>query len=140
MSDTEICQRCGEDGYDRRTLWMACFYEMSELGLPFEECAIKGRFVKLIGKEDAGIGFGIKTPKYAKENLKQEPDLHGFYTLRVCKECRGAWLGAQKEWFNSIKKHSETGTGVFVRRNGANVELTPEEVEDWRNRNYQGEA
>lgn len=32
---SEICQRCKEEGEDNRTLWMACFYEMSELGLPF---------------------------------------------------------------------------------------------------------
>lgn len=31
------CQRCGEDGYDRRTLRMACFYEMGELDIPFEK-------------------------------------------------------------------------------------------------------
>lgn len=30
------CQRCGDVGSDRRTLWMACMYEMRELGLPFE--------------------------------------------------------------------------------------------------------
>ena len=32
----ETCQRCGAVGEDRRTLWMACFYEMRETGLPFE--------------------------------------------------------------------------------------------------------
>lgn len=30
-----ICQRCGENGNDRRTLYMNCFYDMDELGLPF---------------------------------------------------------------------------------------------------------
>jgi hypothetical protein len=33
----ERCMRCGEEGEDRRTLWMACFYEMKELGIPFME-------------------------------------------------------------------------------------------------------
>ncbi|HYE73562.1 MAG TPA: hypothetical protein VEF04_09525 [Blastocatellia bacterium] len=33
----ECCQRCGEAGQDRRILWMACLYEMGELGLPFEK-------------------------------------------------------------------------------------------------------
>ena len=33
----EKCQRCGEVGVDRRTLWMACFYEMRELGINFSE-------------------------------------------------------------------------------------------------------
>src|SRR6478609_9095715 len=29
------CQRCGEDGNDKRTLWMSCLYDMSELDVPF---------------------------------------------------------------------------------------------------------
>lgn len=36
---SEICQRCNDEGYDRRTLTMRCFYEMGELGLPFSEDA-----------------------------------------------------------------------------------------------------
>lgn len=31
----ETCQRCGEIGDDRRTLWMACLYAMDELDVPF---------------------------------------------------------------------------------------------------------
>lgn len=34
---SEMCIRCKEVDEDRRTLWMACFYEMNELGLPFVE-------------------------------------------------------------------------------------------------------
>lgn len=34
MSDT--CVRCGDNGPDLRTLWMACFYQMSEMPVPFE--------------------------------------------------------------------------------------------------------
>lgn len=33
----EKCQRCGDDGPDLRTLWMACLYDMSEMGLPFAQ-------------------------------------------------------------------------------------------------------
>ncbi len=40
---SEICQRCKGFGSDRRTLWMACFYEMKELGLPFEKLFIAER-------------------------------------------------------------------------------------------------
>lgn len=32
---SEKCQRCGLEGEDNRVLWMACFYNMSEMGLPF---------------------------------------------------------------------------------------------------------
>ncbi len=36
----EECQRCKEVGEDRRTLKMACFYEMDELGMPFKHAKI----------------------------------------------------------------------------------------------------
>lgn len=58
---SETCQRCGDDGDDRRTLWMACLYEMNELGLPFE--------LKIIPDARTREGFA---------NQK-----HHFYTLRV---------------------------------------------------------
>jgi hypothetical protein len=32
---TEICQKCGEEDEDRRTMYMGCFYDMAEMGLPF---------------------------------------------------------------------------------------------------------
>lgn len=37
MDGVEKCVRCGEDDQDRRTLHMACFYQMKELKIPFEE-------------------------------------------------------------------------------------------------------
>jgi hypothetical protein len=37
------CQRCNSEEQDLRTLWMACFYEMDELGLPFSHTAVDGR-------------------------------------------------------------------------------------------------
>ena len=45
----EKCQRCEEEGHDRRTLVMACFYQMSELGLPFEEDT-EGRYTLRVCK------------------------------------------------------------------------------------------
>lgn len=86
----EKCQRCGEDGEDRRTLWMACFYEMIELGLPFE-------------KDDK------------------------FYKLLVCKDCRADWLSAIQEWFNTMVVRESCGSGIFVRKHGASVEISDEE-------------
>ena len=38
----EICDKCKEVDEDRRTLWMACFYEMEELGVPFRQILIGG--------------------------------------------------------------------------------------------------
>lgn len=95
----EICQRCGENDYDRRTLWMACFYAMNELGLPFDEREI------------------------SKDHAK-------FFTLRVCKDCRGDWMGAIKTWFNDKPVRESCGSGIFVRRNGATVEITREEWDE----------
>lgn len=97
----EICQRCGEKDYDRRTLWMSCFYAMEELKIPFDE------------KE---IGDG-----------KQH-----FYLLRVCKDCRAGWMSAIKTWFETRPVKESCGSGIFVRRNGAAVEISEE---DWREEN-----
>lgn len=91
----EICQRCSDKDYDHRTLWMACFYEMNELGLPFKQVKV--------------------------EDLL-------FYTLRVCKKCRAEWMGAIQSWFNKVpKKEKSCGSGIFVRRNGAILEISEEE-------------
>ena len=88
------CQRCGDIGEDRRTLWMACFYEMMELGIPFE---------------------------------KTEKDDGRFYTLLVCKDCRADWMSAIKEWFYTKPVKESVGSGIFVRRNGATVEISDDE-------------
>ena len=52
----EKCQRCGEDGEDRRTLWMACFYEMGELGIPLEQVAINGHYCEQVGTKPSIVG------------------------------------------------------------------------------------
>lgn len=100
----ELCQRCKEDGEDRRTLWMACFYAMEELGLPFEkETIIEG-----------GINDGHPNQKY------------NFYNLRVCKECRAQWMMAIKSWFDTVPFKHEVGSGIFIRHLGATVEVSEE--------------
>lgn len=96
----EQCARCHEVDEDRRTLWMACFYEMGELGLPFD-----------------------------KKKLKDADDsLYQFYTMRVCKDCRAEWMTAIQEWFNNGKRDMPScGSGIYIRRNGATIEVTEEE-------------
>lgn len=102
----EICQRCKETGEDRRTLWMACFYEMNELGLPFK--------LEIIPDEREREGFA-----------KQK---HHFYTLRVCKQCRADWMQSIKQWFDTPKQPEQScGSGIYIRRKGVNVEITREE-------------
>lgn len=107
---TEICQRCKEVDEDRRTLWMACLYEMNELKLPFSMEIIP----------DA-------RPRGAYANEK-----HHFYTLRVCKNCRADWMISIKDWFNApVQKEESCGSGIFIRSNGVTREMT---LEEWEKR------
>ena len=130
-SDGETCLRCGDVGEDRRTLYMACLYDMSELKVPFEQVMIRGTRHKMTGTKelrfsDNGPGHFIpvfdETPEYPKSRDYQ------MFTLRVCKGCRSDWMGAIKDWFNRppIRKES-CGSGIFIRKNGAIVEITEEE-------------
>ena len=65
------CDSCGEWGQDRRTLSMACGYEMKEINVPFIE-----------------------------RNFENVPSFgRTLYTLFVCKDCRGRWMKAIKDWF-----------------------------------------
>lgn len=97
----EACQRCHEVDEDRRTLWMACFYEMDELKLPFTHEVLQ---------------------THIQDNGKK------FYTLRVCKECRADWMGAIQSWFHDGKRDMPScGSGIYIRRNGATIEVTDEE-------------
>lgn len=67
----EKCDRCGSLGYDRRTLWMGCGYNMAEIDVPFGE------------KEVHHINR-----------------TRTFYTLYVCKSCRSDWLTSIESWFD----------------------------------------
>jgi len=118
----EICQRCGEKDYDRRTLWMSCLYAMEELGLPFETNNVVVRVDKALKANESPEGKPIVTTGFIPK----------FYTLTVCKECRADWMMVIKNWFNEKPVRESCGSGIFVRRNGATVEITEEE---WREEN-----
>jgi hypothetical protein len=75
----EKCARCGLEGQDRRTLWMACFYEMRELGIPFDQVA-----VSVEPPRGEGSAYPVK-----------------IFTMRVCKGCRSEWMLAIKAWFQA---------------------------------------
>jgi hypothetical protein len=100
----EICQRCGEGGFDRRTLWMACLYDMSELDVPLRQCAIFGTFQEFSGIDSSGV--------WPMPNFKPVPRandrVHAFFTLRVCKRCRGEWMQAIQRWFNAGQARGKT--------------------------------
>lgn len=130
----EKCVRCGEVGEDRRTLWMACFYDMSELKVPFEQVMIRGTRHEMTGTKelrfsDVGPAHTIpvfdETPKYAK------PNDYGMFTLRVCKGCRSDWMATIKKWFNDPPTvRTSCGSGIWIRENGALKEITQEEWEE----------
>jgi len=132
--------RCGEIGEDRRTLWMACFYAMEELDIPFEQ-----KILFIADEEDCEpakdpVVIDLPSPENHKLTLeagtvrcKGELTPRGVYTLRVCKNCRAEWMNMIETWFKAGKTIDKpTGTGVYMRRNGANVELMPDEVQQWR--------
>ena len=129
----ECCQRCGDDGPDLRTLHMACFYQMKELGLPFDEYRVIGESCPRIGTkttQDKGMSRPWETPVYKKPTGRvgaKQP--HSYYTLRVCKDCRASWMDAIRDWFTNGPKEKEPscGSGIFVHKNGALVEVTEAE-------------
>lgn len=123
----EKCDKCGKTGEDRRTLWMACFYAMDELPVPFKQVAIRGVHQDHISDEESSFFKGIKRPIF-KDTPECEERQYRFYTLRVCKECRASWMDAISAWFSQSGKRDATGTGVFGRKNGAAYEMTEEEI------------
>lgn len=152
----EQCQRCKEYGEDRRTLWMACFYKMDERGdIPYQETHLHTLQLeqlnkKTVEKEYRSRKGTLESPSYEQpwethkytideytpKSLEQKTDLRGFYTLRVCKGCRGDWMQSIKNWFHSPPPAFESpGTGIYVRENGRNVEITEEE---WYRRHPDG--
>ena len=127
---TDKCQRCGVEDPDCRTLWMSCMYAMNELGLPFDHIAIHGIRLDKVGEEMLPT-FKLKVPKFEtveEASKTRTPTDIQFFTLRVCKDCRSEWMGYITSWFDS-KKPASCGSGIFIRRHGASVEVTEEEWE-----------
>lgn len=126
---SEICQKCGEEGEDRRTLWMSCFYAMDEMKeVPFKQKMVKGKVHEYKGERPLGEPFhGHTVPEFKKKSNGKSGE-HRFFTLRVCKTCRADWMAAIRTWFLTPSEPAEScGSGIFVRELGKLVELTPEE-------------
>jgi len=98
VEHSEPCGRCGVLGKDRRTLWMACLYKLSELGIPFEQVALHSVLLKKEG-EDSTWGWPIF--EEPPDQWDKRAQSRAFYTLRVCKGCRGAWMDAIQQWFRA---------------------------------------
>jgi len=129
---TEECVRCGDVDDDRRTLWMACFYAMDELPVPFEQARLTGTYHKHVGSTTLPI-LNFTVPAFSDEPSGPPRD-RSFYTLRVCKDCRADWMRAISDWFQAGQTNRRTGSGVWVRENGTNRELAEDEVEPWMTR------
>jgi hypothetical protein len=125
-SDKDICEKCGVDTEgDGRTLWMACFYDMSEMDVPFTLCALNGTFME---KEGMRRGLVKYVPIWKKVFGSEQ--VRPFYTLRVCKSCRGSWMESIREWWHKRPETEEScGSGIYVRDLGRNIEVTREEFE-----------
>ena len=148
----EECARCGKVDCDLRTLWMACFYAMEELDIPFEQQAIHGQTLNYRGKKELprqGITVSaFSEPAPASDAASADnARTRKFYTLRVCKRCRSEWLAAIQQWYAEGAKYRDkncaqacvsTGTGVYIRKFGHTVEATPVEVEKLRARMEEG--
>jgi hypothetical protein len=76
---------------------MACLYQMQELGLPFGEVQVTGKYAEKTGEE---IRFGVRGPVFT-ESPTAEDHPHRFYTLRCCKKCRAEWMLAIQRWFHA---------------------------------------
>jgi hypothetical protein len=103
----ETCQRCLAVHEDMRTLRMNCFYDMNEMGLPFEKQMFFQTDLEKLVKKDDPVGITINGTVL---NLKagtvttEEPlTPQSFFALRVCKRCRGDWLEAIAAWFRDDK-------------------------------------
>jgi len=128
----EKCRRCGELGQDRRTLRMDCYYDMSELKLPFcretwFDAPDTSKLKK--AKDPVSLPLGDTKINITAGSVTTDGELipKGFYILRVCKSCRADWMTAIKTWFEEFVVKAPVGSGIFVRRNGATVEITQDE-------------
>ena len=124
------CARCGEIGDDRRTLWMSCLYDMSELGIPLEQRSVRGTVHAYEGERpilEPANGFpGLSAPVFADEPMG-DPVALSTYTIKVCKPCRADWMRAIRDWYVDPPK-VERGE-VCVRELGAMRRVS---LAEWR--------
>lgn len=124
----EFCVRCGADTHgDARTLWMACFYAMDELPVPFKQAALRGIYCELDGYDPSP--FLIKGLPRWKPAPDAKEHTRPFFTLRVCKDCRADWMAAIQAWFQTKPEREEDDDegGIFVREMGATKRISAEE-------------
>lgn len=115
--DDDLCMLCDAYGEDKRSLFISCFYEVSEV-IP-----------------EAIDLFGV-------EKFKGR----GYY-LRICKNCRGDLLNKLGEWRNEMiarrevpKDHDghneddEPGQNIPIRINGRIIMMSEVQFAEWKKR------
>lgn len=127
----DLCQRCGVEDPDCRTLWHAAMYQMDETKkVPYVTVQVRGTLHRQEGTELLPI-LQQRIPKFAEEPISKEWK-NNFFLLRVCKKCRADWMRALQDWFIQKPLPREVvGSGIFVRENGVNKEIT---MEEWKKR------
>jgi DNA replicative helicase MCM subunit Mcm2 (Cdc46/Mcm family) len=124
---------------------MACFYAMNELPVPFERQVLfsvetdkleKAKdATKLPLRDGKSITISPGTVTTTAELTPRE-----LFTLRVCKDCRAAWMAAISTWFTAEPRTVPScGSGIYVREHGTNVEITREEWDEKHRRAFPGD-
>ena len=76
-SDEGLCMLCHAYGNDKRSLFVACFYRIKEI-----------------------------VPEFISLSLVENMERRGYY-LRICKTCRGRFLGHLREWAAECKSRRD---------------------------------
>lgn len=129
----EKCVRCGSVEEDLRTLKMACFYAMEELDLPFKKSILfhaEGNTFRQV-EEPASIQAGGRKINITPGVLATDGPIipEDFYTLRVCKSCRGSWMETIQNWFRTVPEEEleDRNATIPIRKLGALKYISPEE-------------
>lgn len=140
----EPCERCGEVGEDRRTLWMACFYDMTELKVPFKNEVLLDTDSETLTrvKDPLSIPVGGNKINLTSGTVRCSGELHPrpFHTLRVCKKCRAEWMEAIEKWFNfkcenTLPSEPMDDADIPVRINGTIRYMTEEQWHQMKQEN-----
>ena len=117
------CDKCKENGEDRRVLWMSCLYDMTELDMPLGTTRFQGTVAKKNGEKRVSENIFNNTYSDNKAEISKD-----FYTLTLCKACRAEWMLAVQKWFNTPRVQEESPrSGIFVRELGYTKEISEEE-------------
>ena len=96
----EKCDRCGEEGPDRRTLYMACLYKMEEFDVPFKEVETDaGHFYILVVCKNCRADWLQAIEDWFKAKPAQEEGVGSGIFVRV----KGAIREVTEEEFQQIE-------------------------------------